>query len=252
MIPTNLRAQFDRAIVPLVVTVLAVVLMASLTAVALTAVSTAGAASTQSVAGQSAADQPTVDVATTTLADGETATVAVTLSSAPEGLSGYKLDLAVADDAVARIDSVSYPDQFGLTTEPTVVDEGQTVTIEAADLDGRIEPGATNVTLAHVNVTGVEPGKATLAVEPIQFDGDDGSVIDPTTEPGVVTVGAADAGDTTPAGTERANDAGDPAIPADTDAAATTTAADGSLATIPLLAAAGVVLLGIAALRRRE
>lgn len=245
MIPTNLRAQFDRAIVPLVATVLAILLMASLTAVALTTVSTVGAA-----ADQSTTDRPTVDVATKTLENGETATVAVTLSSAPEGLSGYKLDLA-ADGAVARIDSVSYPDQFGLTTEPTIVDDGRTVTIEAADLDGEIEPGATNVTLAHVNVTGVEPGNATLAVEPVQFDGDDGSKIDPTTEPGVMTVGATDGGATqSPVGTD--DGAGDPAIPADTDAAATTTTADGSLATIPLLATAGLVLLGIAALRRRE
>lgn len=249
MIPTNLRAPFDRAIAPLVATILAIVLMGSLTAVALTSVPAAGAATDQF-----AADQPTVDVPTATLADGETKTVPVTLTSAPEGLSGYKLDLAVASGAVATFESASYPDEFGLTTEPTLAIDGERITLEAADLDGQVEPGATNVTLARVNVTGVGPGTATFSVEPVQFDGDDGSKIDPTTEPGVLTVGSTDGTATnSPVGTERADGgAADPAVPAETDAAATTTA-DGSLATIPLLAAAGLVLLGTVALwKRRE
>jgi hypothetical protein len=142
---------------------------------------TAGAVTAQS-------NQPTISVTgATTVADGTT-TVDVVLTEAPDGLSGYYLSLAVGDGEVAQIESASYPDRFGLTTDPDVGPEGRTVTLEAADVEGAIESGATNVTLATIEVAGGTPGEARITVEPRQFDSDNGTQFQPSTQPGVVTV----------------------------------------------------------------
>jgi len=145
------------------------------------AVAAAGTATAQG-------EQPTVVVTDgTTAANGPT-TVGVVLTSAPNGLSGYYLDLTVENPGVARIDSATYPDEFGLTTDPNVGSDGASITLEAADMEGAIEPGATDVTLATVTVTGATPGNVEVAVEPRQFDADDGSVFTPATQSGTVTV----------------------------------------------------------------
>lgn len=249
------RLRTDSTFVSTVTVLLALVALAG--TVALTAAASTGATGDQ-------ADRPTVDVDAASLADGETETVVLTLSTASEGLSGYNLELAVADADVARIESASYPDRFGLTTDPEVGADGRTITLEAADLDGAVESGATNVTLAHVNVTGVGPGVANLSVEPVQFDGDDGSRIEPVPEPGVVTVdstGGVDPERQEEAGAADENDPGaqadgnDPAVPADrnpTTPGGTVTGPVWPLATGVVFVAAAILTLGAVAYRRRS
>ena len=162
-------------------------------AVALAALALVGAvAAAGTVTAQS--DQPAVLVTDATMTADGTATVDVVLTTAPEGLAGYYLDVSVQNAEVARIDAATYPDRFGLTSEPQIDDDGATVTLEAADMEGAIEPGATGVTLATVELTGATPGEAELAVSPQQFDTDGGNAFDPATQPGVVTVSAPDSG----------------------------------------------------------
>lgn len=256
MIPTTLRPRIDRAIVPLVGVVATVGALVLLGAVVVTAAAAPAAPATQD-------DRPTVAVATTSVASGETETVAVRLSEAPEGLSGYNLELAVADPAVARIESASYPERFGLTTEPSIGPDGERVALEAADLDGAVEAGAANVTLARVNVTGVDPGAANLSVEPVQFDGDDGSRIEPVPDAGVVTVDATDDGtpgdgsaspaDDSPGGSNPAVSPGEGSGTAAGGATTgtATTSGDGSIATLPVFVGVALLALGGVALRRR-
>jgi hypothetical protein len=161
-------------------------LAVALTALALLgAVAAAGTATAQS-------DDPTVRVVGNEVTPDGTATVGVVLTTAPDGLSGYYLDVSIADPGVARIESASYPDRFGLTTTPAVSDGGATVTLEAADMEGAIEPGATDVTLATIRIAGVETGETALSVDPRQFDADDGSAFEPATGAGTVTVGDGD------------------------------------------------------------
>jgi hypothetical protein len=124
-----------------------------------------------------------------TAADGTT-TVGVVLTSAPDGLAGYYLELTVENPEVASVRSASYPDRFGLTSEPDVGADGATLTLEAADVEDAIEPGATDVTLATVTVAGASPGEVELTIDPQQFDADDGSAVSPATRPGTVTVGS--------------------------------------------------------------
>jgi hypothetical protein len=117
--------------------------------------------------------------------------VRVSLDEAPAGLAGYEVTLELRTEGVATVTGASYPAHYQPTTDPDV-DDGRTVTLEAADLSGQVEPGATNVTLATVNVSGVESGATRLVVTEIQVDGDDGSRVDPSLDPGAVTVGDAD------------------------------------------------------------
>ncbi|GCF12346.1 hypothetical protein Harman_02810 [Haloarcula mannanilytica] len=192
---------------------------------------------------------PTVTVGNGTVTAGETTTVQVVLTSAPDGLAGYQVELALDDPAVAQFDNASYPDRFALTTDPVVSSDGGTITIEAADLDGAIEPGAGNVTLATVEIAGGEAGETGLTVASGQFDADGGEAIEPATEPTTVTVSSgptetAVTGNSASATAADSTDGEPSTASAETDSGdnQSTTAAAGPLA-LPLV----LVALGVAA-----
>ncbi|MBX0305859.1 cell surface protein [Haloarcula salinisoli] len=155
--------------------------------VVLAAVSGAGAAAQT--------DDPGVRVTDGTTTSGGNTTVGVVLTSAPNGLSGYYLDLTVQSPEGARVVNASYPDQFGLTTAPAYSEDGTTVTVEAADVNDVVEPGAADIQLATVEIAGGTPGDLAVGVEPRQFDDDDGESFQPaqvsdetpTTEPDTPT-----------------------------------------------------------------
>lgn len=136
-------------------------------------------------AGQST---PAISIETGSVAAGETMAVPVVLTSAPDGLAGYQVELAVDDPTVARFENASYPDRLGLTTDPVIGSDGGTVTLEAADLDGQIEPGASDVTLATVQLTGVGGGETQVTIASSQVDADGGGVVEPATEPTALAV----------------------------------------------------------------
>lgn len=143
-----------------------------------------GAAAAQS-------DSPTIRVESAAVEPGETATVDVVLTSAPNGLAGYAIDLSVGSSN-ALIQGASYPDTFGLTSSPAVAEDGSAIRLEAADLDDQVRPGATDVVLATVNVSSGMTGEITLSVEPLQLDADGGASVEPASESGTVTVTAGD------------------------------------------------------------
>ncbi|EMA01850.1 hypothetical protein SAMN05443574_104136 [Haloarcula vallismortis] len=136
-------------------------------------------------AGQST---PTISIETDPVAAGETAAVSVVLTGAPDGLAGYQIELAVGDPAVARFENASYPDRLGLTTDPVISSDGGTITLEAADLDGQIQPGASDVGLATVQLAGVSGGETQVTVTSSQIDADGGGAVEPATEPTALTV----------------------------------------------------------------
>ncbi|GGK64861.1 cell surface protein [Haloarcula sebkhae] len=198
---------------------------------------------------------PAISIETDSVAAGETMAVPVVLTSAPDGLAGYQLELSVDDPAVARFKNASYPDRFGLTTDPVVSSDGGTVTLEAADLDGQIEPGASGVTLATVTLAGVDVGETQVTVASNQVDADGGGAVEPATEAATVTV-TGETTDTVAASsteasssaagsaTESASAAGDATGDATAVGDQSTTGADGSIPMALVLAAvAGAVVL---------
>ena len=221
------------------------------------AVAAAGTATAQN-------SQPTIVVTDGTTTPDGTTTVGVVLTDAPDGLAGYYLELAVENPSVARIDAASYPDQYGLTSEPVIEDDGATVVLEAADVEGAVEPGATDVTLATVTVAGAAPGEVELTVTPQQFDADDGSAFTPATAAGTVAVSgggdapsadtdadadaSANGSDTDETGADGA--AGEDGADTDTDADTESTEGDGPLS--PVLVLVAITLLVATGLRRRN
>ncbi|WP_318566661.1 hypothetical protein [Salinigranum marinum] len=198
---------------------------------ALCASALTGAAAAQS-------DSPTITVSSTTVQPGERATVDVVLTSAPEGLAGYAVDLSVEGDGTA-IEGASYPDAFGLTSEPAIGDDGKTVTLEAADLSENVQPGASAVVLATVELSGERVGETTLSLTPVQFDTDGGGSMSPASDAGTVTVAAA--------GTTATNDGTTVAADADAGAGSTASTADAeTTSTTFALPAGGIALTALA------
>ena len=133
-------------------------------------------------------DGPAVSVSNAELSPSGTAAVDVVLTSAPDGLAGYNIALTIEDPDVAHIRSARYPDRFDLTTDPSISEDGRTVTLEAADVGSTIGAGAENVTLATVEIAGDAPGEAEITVDLRQVDGNDGEVLRPAAGAGTLTV----------------------------------------------------------------
>jgi PGF-CTERM protein len=131
-------------------------------------------------------DGAQLTVTNATVEENETSTLRLALSRAPAGLSGYEVTLELSESGVAEITNASYPDSFQLTTEPEIAADGQRVTLEAAVTD--TPPGATNVTLATVEVGGTGGGTTAVRVTDAQVDADNGSRVAPASRSGSVAV----------------------------------------------------------------
>ena len=116
---------------------------------------------------------------------GARATVPVTLSSAPRGLSGYMIEVIVADADVATLEDVTFP-EFGLVRR--VPSEGPELQLAAADLTRRVEPGAVDVTLATLVVVGARVGTTELRIKVDIMSDDDGSPMTPEARGATLTV----------------------------------------------------------------
>ncbi|WP_245977781.1 hypothetical protein [Halopiger aswanensis] len=158
----------------------------------------------------SAASEPTLVVDDATVDPDGTAAQRIALTDAPDGLAGFEITLELESD-VATVAGASYPSHYGMTTDPIVSADGRTVTVEAVDLNDEIAAGASDVTLATLELEGVADGATELRVTDMQVDADGGDPVDPSLEAGTVTVGdsdsAADSGESNAqsAGTEPAS-----------------------------------------------
>ena len=203
--------------------------------------------------------EPAVSVTDAELATSDTATVDVVLTSAPNGLAGYNLELSVDDPDVARIEAASYPDRFDLTTDPAIDEAGETVSLEAADMGSTIDAGATDVTLATVEIAGDAPGEVELSVEPRQVDANDGDRIQPAARPGTLIVTDDSSATTTAGSASSAAGSESSSAGADPSSAGPITELAGSadtlsVGTLGLLTALAVIaaLSALAAARRRS
>ncbi|NUB90756.1 hypothetical protein HTZ84_14070 [Haloterrigena sp. SYSU A558-1] len=142
-----------------------------------------------SAGGASSGAEPALVISDATVGPDSTGSLRVSLTDVPDGLAGFKIALAVDDGDVATVTNASYPDHFGLTTDPAVGADGETITVEAADLDDAVTAGDADVTLATIDVTGADAGQTDLRVTSMQVDDDDGGAVDPSLEAGTLTVG---------------------------------------------------------------
>jgi hypothetical protein len=134
------------------------------------------------------ANEPTVQVSDADIEVGGTQTVALVLSEAPEGISGFDLQVSVGDSSVAEISSLTVGD-FSLP-RTNVSDDGQTGFAQGLDSDRNHEPGATNVTLVNVTLEGQATGRTTLTIDGTNIDDDAGNDVNPALETVTIVVGS--------------------------------------------------------------
>jgi hypothetical protein len=165
-------------------------LSACLLALFAVAAATSGAAAPPPDAGPSPESAGTLAVADDRVAPGETTEASVTLSTVPDGLSGYNVTVRVADPETATIVDATVPERFGLR-EARVVDGGNAAVLKAVDTKDEVRPDDADVTFGSMTVRGEAAGETELRIEVTQVDDDDGGRVRPATMGGTLRVAAA-------------------------------------------------------------
>ena len=122
---------------------------------------------------------------------GGNATVPIVLASAPNGISGYNITVALTDPSVAEITAVAFPDWAAMKSS-SAVPSGKVV-LQAVDMSIQVPVGATNVTLATLTVKGKAAGSTAITVTPdpgLGVQDRSGDLYAVTAVPGTLTVGA--------------------------------------------------------------
>ncbi|WP_246998606.1 alkaline phosphatase PhoX [Halosolutus gelatinilyticus] len=128
----------------------------------------------------------TIHVDSLAVGHGATGEVDLTLSSLPDGLAGGRITVSVEHVDVAEIVDASYHDDLDLTSDPVI--DGSSVELRLADIEDEIGTGR-QVTLATIELEGVDTGTTDLTIDVHALDDDDGAAIEPDPRPGVVVTG---------------------------------------------------------------
>ena len=126
-----------------------------------------------------------LNVGSTNVLPGQSASMPVVLSEAPNGVSGFRLEFTLDDPSVAEMVAVSLPG-YGLTQTDIV--SSSHVTANAADLSGLINAGDTSITLATLDIIGTGTGSTQINVLVAAMDDDDGFSVAVSTSAGTVSV----------------------------------------------------------------
>jgi PKD repeat protein len=110
----------------------------------------------------------------------------ITVSSLPEGLSGYNFTVTIDDPAVAEIVDIKYPAWANLTENSSL--PGSSVYLKTADITSQVGAGEENIVLATITVSGNEMGSASLTLDVHRFDDDNGSEIEAELAAGTLEV----------------------------------------------------------------
>jgi len=120
---------------------------------------------------------------------GAEAKVQFMLDEAPEGFSGYAVNLTF-NPSVAKVKNVEFP-PWAILKVANGVGEGNELRIRAVDLKKSVQPGAKNIELATITFEGQKKGSTYLHLSRDQFDDDKGNPIPHTLVDGSFTVGDA-------------------------------------------------------------
>jgi 2',3'-cyclic-nucleotide 2'-phosphodiesterase (5'-nucleotidase family) len=129
-----------------------------------------------------------LSVSSTSVSNGGTGTMNLTLTTT-EGFSGGQLTVSVSNGSVANVTTASYADSLGLTRRPVIDANGSSVQLRAADVEGAIQPGATDARLATITVRGEAAGTSAVTVSVSGFDNETGGTADLAIREGQVSVG---------------------------------------------------------------
>ncbi|WP_321428976.1 PKD domain-containing protein [uncultured Methanolobus sp.] len=122
----------------------------------------------------------------TSVIEGQTIEIVVSIDYLPDGLSGYYLTMDIDDPAIAEIVGIEYPDWATLNDNSSL--PGTSIYMKAADLYRTVDAGAEDVVLATLTVAGKEPGSANFTLDISRLENDIGSQINATLEIGTLEV----------------------------------------------------------------
>ena len=130
---------------------------------------------------------------TINLSPGSSQQVQVVMDSVPKGLAGFNITFNVSDPGIANITGVSFPSWANVSLSRNSTLPSKAVWIKAIDLDGTksnhtVVPGATNVILGNITITGTKAGTANLSIQKTLISADGGSSINPIVTPGKINV----------------------------------------------------------------
>jgi uncharacterized repeat protein (TIGR01451 family) len=120
---------------------------------------------------------------------GGTTSLNLTLDSAPAGLSGYDINITVADPSIASITSVSFPTWATLKDNSSV--PASFIHLTAVDLSDLIQPGAANIPLGTINFKGLRGGSTPVQITVNGMDDDAGNKVSHGVQPGTFSVNVA-------------------------------------------------------------
>lgn len=104
----------------------------------------------------------------------------IILNEAPNGLSGYKMTVSLANASLGEITSIDFPGWASMTSKGSLPSDS--VLIKAVDIRDLIKAGANNIILATVNVRRDDLGNISLKIIE-QLDDDKGNPIIKNTDP---------------------------------------------------------------------
>ncbi|OVE83626.1 PKD domain-containing protein [Natronolimnobius baerhuensis] len=140
------------------------------------------------VTGEEPPETPTVtvDPADDEIDTGETTTVDLGLTEAPDGLLGFTVDLTI-DDSIVEITDADISEPFPDTSQPiSYVDiEGDTVRLSAIE---PLDPGTTDIDFGHVELEGQANGDTDIDVEIVRMEDLDDDDIPAETESATLSV----------------------------------------------------------------
>jgi PKD repeat protein len=123
------------------------------------------------------------------VAEGTTCDFQLSISSLPEGLSGYDLAVTLSNPSIAEITGVQYPGWAGMNNT-TPLPQTDSLRLSGVDLGRNIQAGAEDVLLATITVRADSMGTSAIAISNVNMDADGGSIITPDISSGQVVVHA--------------------------------------------------------------
>ena len=117
---------------------------------------------------------------------GKVTTINLTLSEAPNGLSGYNITVSLSNGSVAEIISVDFPAWATLKDNSTL--PADAFWLKAADLMDQIKSNATDIVLATLTIRGDEIGNTDIFTDINRMDDDNGNPIYPSITNGLINV----------------------------------------------------------------
>ena len=95
---------------------------------------------------------------------GGTEEVPIVLASAPNGLSGYSITVALDDPSIAEITAVSFPDWAQLSSSPGLPSDR--ANLRAVDITSQVPVNGENVLLATISVRAKAAGTTNVSITP--------------------------------------------------------------------------------------